>query len=99
STSLAPLSLPDALPISNVRQAVQEGRADYTPVFLSEIPSLFEPGGSLPLDVAFLHVTPPDVTGQCSFGTSVDCAVAAAMNARIRSEEHTSELQSRENLV
>jgi len=67
----------------NVRQAVQEGRADYTPVFLSEIPSLFEPGGALPLDVAFLQVTPPDVTGHCSFGTSVDCAVAAALNAKV----------------
>lgn len=67
----------------NVRRAVQEGRADYTPVFLSEIPSLFQPGGPLPLDVAFLHVTPPDSEGNCSLGVSVDCAVAAAMNADV----------------
>jgi len=67
----------------NTRQAVQEGRADYTPVFLSEIPSLFEPGGSLPLDVAFIHVTPPDSAGNCSLGVSVDCALAAAKHARI----------------
>ncbi len=66
---------------ANVRQAVREGRADYTPVFLSEIPSLFQPGGPLPLNVAFLHVTPPDADGNCSLGVSVDCAVAAATNA------------------
>lgn len=66
----------------NTRQAVQEGRADYTPVFLSEIPALFEPGGSLPLDVAFIHVTPPDADGNCSLGVSVDCALAAARHAR-----------------
>lgn len=67
----------------NVRQAVQEGRADYTPVFLSEIPSLFTRGGQLPLDVAFLHVTPPDARGNCSLGVSVDCALAAARNAQM----------------
>lgn len=67
----------------NVRRAVQEGRADYTPVFLSEIPSLFEAGGALPLDVAFIQVTPPDETGHCSLGVSVDCALAAAENARL----------------
>jgi acetyl-CoA hydrolase len=67
----------------NVRQAVQEGRADYTPIFLSEIPSLFQLGGPLPIDVAFLHVTPPDGDGNCSLGVSVDCAVAAATNADI----------------
>lgn len=67
----------------NTRQAVQEGRADYTPVFLSEIPSLFEPGGSLPLDVAFIHVTPPDADNNCSLGVSVDCALSAAKNARL----------------
>jgi acetyl-CoA hydrolase len=67
----------------NVRTAVQEGRADYTPVFLSEIPALFAPGGALPLDVAFVHVTPPDEQGQCSLGVSVDCALAAAQHARL----------------
>jgi acetyl-CoA hydrolase len=66
----------------NVRDAVADGRADYTPIFLSEIPSLFRPGGALPLDVAFLHVTPPDAAGNCSLGVSVDCALEAARNAR-----------------
>jgi acetyl-CoA hydrolase len=67
----------------NVRQAVADGRADYTPVFLSEIPSLFRSGGPLPLDVAFLHLTRPDAAGNCSLGVSVDCALEAARNARI----------------
>lgn len=67
----------------NVRQAVQEGRADYTPVFLSEIPQLFLAGGPLPINVAFLHVTPPDADGNCSLGVSVDCAVAAANSADV----------------
>jgi len=66
----------------NVRGAVQEGRADYTPIFLSEIPSLFLPGGTLPLDVAFIQVTPPDEHGNCSLGVSVDCALAAARYAK-----------------
>ena len=67
----------------NVRTAVQEGRADYTPIFLSEIPALFQPGGALPLDVALLHVTPPGPDGMCSLGLSVDCALSAARNARL----------------
>lgn len=67
---------------ANTRQAVQEGRADYTPIFLSEIPSLFQPGGALPLDVALIQVTPPGPDGMCSLGLSVDCALAAAQNAR-----------------
>jgi len=66
----------------NVREAVRAGRADYTPVFLSEIPSLFAPGGALPLDVALIHVTPPDAEGYCSLGVSVDCALSAAEHAR-----------------
>ncbi len=66
----------------NVREAVQESRADYTPIFLSQIPGLFAPGGPLPLDVAFLHVTPPDAAGNCSLGVSVDCALSAGRNAR-----------------
>jgi 4-hydroxybutyrate CoA-transferase len=66
----------------NVRQAVQEGRADYTPIFLSDIPRQFEPGGALPLDVAFIQVSPPDREGRCTLGVSVDCAMAAAIHAR-----------------
>lgn len=67
----------------NVRTAVAEGRADYTPVFLSAIPSLFLPGGPLPLDIALVQVTPPDDAGFCSLGVSVDCAPAAIHAARI----------------
>lgn len=67
----------------NVRDAVCDGRADYTPIFLSEIPGLFAPGGALPLDVALIHVTPPDQDGNCSLGVSVDCALAASRHARI----------------
>ena len=67
---------------ANVRQAVIEGRADYTPVFLSDIPGLFANGG-LPLDVALIQVSPPDAQGNCSLGVSVDVAQSAVRNARI----------------
>ncbi len=66
---------------SNVRDAVNAGRADYTPVFLSEVPSLFR--GPLPLDVALLQVTPPDAHGFCRLGASIACARAAADTASI----------------
>lgn len=66
----------------NVRQAVNEGRADYTPVFLSEIPSLFE-SRAIPIDVCLLQVSPPDAHGYCSYGVSVDCTIAARKQARI----------------
>ena len=66
----------------NVRQAVNEGRADFTPVFLSEIPGLFK-NGQLPLDVAVIHVTPPDEHGFCSFGVEVSVTKPAAQAARI----------------
>jgi 4-hydroxybutyrate CoA-transferase len=65
----------------NVRRAVEEGRADYVPVFLSEVPSLFR-SGILPLDVALIHVSPPDRHGFCSLGVSVDAARAAVQTAR-----------------
>jgi 4-hydroxybutyrate CoA-transferase len=65
----------------NVRQAINEGRADYLPVFLSEIPRLFT-GGILPVDVALIHVSPPDEHGFCAFGVGVDCTKAAAEVAR-----------------
>ncbi len=51
----------------NVRQAVQQGRADFTPVLLSEFPLLFKQG-VLPVDVAFVHLSPPDEHGFCSYG-------------------------------
>ncbi|NIA18553.1 MAG: GNAT family N-acetyltransferase [Simkaniaceae bacterium] len=66
---------------SNVREAVAEGRADYTPVFLSEIPRLFR-HGKLPVDVALIQVSPPDKHGYCSYGVSVDVTKAAAESAR-----------------
>ena len=65
---------------SNVREAVNEGRADFVPIFLSDIPALFT-SGQLPLDVALIHVSPPDAHGYCSLGTSVDAAIAAAVQS------------------
>eukprot|EP00871_Galdieria_phlegrea_P004121 jgi/Galph1/470/GphlegSOOS_G5164.1 len=68
---------------ANVREAVNSGRADYTPVFLSEIPSLFR-NGSIPLDVALVQTTPPDNHGYVSLGTSVDCTRAALEMAKYK---------------
>jgi acetyl-CoA hydrolase len=64
-----------------VRKAVNQGDADYTPVFLSEIPALFEPD-RLPVDVALIQVSPPDEHGFCSFGVSVDIIKPGAEKAR-----------------
>ncbi len=66
---------------ANVREAVRAGRADYLPVFLSDIPQLFR-SGAIPLDVALLNLSAPDDHGYCSFGSSVDVALAAAGSAR-----------------
>jgi acyl-CoA hydrolase len=63
---------------SSTREAVNSSRGDYLPVFLSEIPGLFK-NGYLPIDVAIIHVSPPDKHGYCSLGTSVDIA-RTAMN-------------------
>ena len=60
----------------NARAAVNEGRADYVPVFLSDVPRLFE-SGALPLDAVFVNATPPDRHGFCSLGTSVEAMHAA----------------------
>jgi acyl-CoA hydrolase len=65
----------------NIREAVNDGRADYVPIFLSEIPILFK-RGILPLDVAIVQVSPPDKHGYCSLGVSVDIAVSAVMAAK-----------------
>jgi 4-hydroxybutyrate CoA-transferase len=67
---------------ANVRDAVNEGRADFIPIFLSEIESLFS-SGNLPIDVALIHVSPPDEHGFCSFGAGVDTTKTAAECARI----------------
>jgi 4-hydroxybutyrate CoA-transferase len=61
---------------ANVRDAVARGEADYVPAFLSEMPRLFR-NRVLPLDVALVHVSPPDKHGYCSLGVSVDIARAA----------------------
>lgn len=67
---------------SNVRSAVREGRADYTPIFLSEIPRLLR-SRRVPIDVALIQVSPPDEHGFCSYGVSVDVVKAAAESADI----------------
>jgi acyl-CoA hydrolase len=64
-----------------VRKAIDEGAADFIPIFLSDIPSLFLTR-RVPLDVALLQLSPPDVHGHCTLGTSVDAALAAALSAR-----------------
>jgi 4-hydroxybutyrate CoA-transferase len=63
----------------NARAAVNEGRADYVPTFLSDVPRLFQ-SGAVPLDAVLVNVTPPDRHGFCSLGVSVE-----AMHAAIRS--------------
>ena len=65
-----------------LRQAVAENRADFVPIFLSDIPGLFLLG-TVKLDVAFVQVSPPDAHGLCSLGTSCDAAKAAAETARV----------------
>jgi 4-hydroxybutyrate CoA-transferase len=65
----------------NVREAINEGRADYTPIYLSEIEVLFE-SGAMPIDVALIEVSPPDSHGFCSFGVGVDTTLTAAKCAR-----------------
>jgi acyl-CoA hydrolase len=64
----------------NARVAVNEGRADYIPVFLSDIPELFMTGIQ-PLDAVLINVSPPDAHGYCSLGTSVDAVLSAIQAA------------------
>ena len=66
----------------NTRTAVREGRADFTPVFLSEIPILFR-SGRAPVDAALVQVSPPDAEGFASLGVSVDVVRAAVDSARV----------------
>jgi acyl-CoA hydrolase len=66
---------------ASLRQAVKDGYADYVPVFLSEIPELFRQK-ILPIDVAIVHVSPPDLHGYCSLGVSVDIARSAVNTAK-----------------
>ena len=67
---------------ANVRKAVHDGRADFTPVLLSEFPLLFK-NRVLPLDVALIQVAPPDEHGFCSIGVEVGLTKSAAEAARI----------------
>lgn len=67
---------------ANIRKAVQEGRADFTPVLLSEFPLLFK-HGILPIDVAVIHVSTPDEHGFCSLGVEVGLTKSAAESAKV----------------
>lgn len=67
---------------ANIRKAVNEGRADFTPVFLSELPLLFK-NGILPVDVAIIHVSLPDEHGFCSLGVEVGLTKSPAESAKI----------------
>lgn len=66
---------------TNVREWANSETGDYIPIFLSEIPHLFN-SGLLPIDVAILQVSPPDKHGYCTLGTSIDAALSAAKNAK-----------------
>ena len=66
---------------ANVRDAINDGRADYTPIYLSEIEDLFI-SGAMPLDIALVQVSPPDAHGFCSFGVGVDTTLTASNQAR-----------------
>ncbi len=67
---------------TNTREAVNQGRADFVPVFLSEIPRLFY-SGEINIEVALIHVSPPDEHGFCSFGVGVETTKAATEVARV----------------
>ena len=65
----------------NVRHTIQAGNGSYTPVFLSELPILFK-RNIVPIDVAFIQVSPPDRHGYCSLGVSIEATLAAIENAK-----------------
>ena len=66
---------------ANVRHTLKAGNGSYTPVFLSELPYLFRKK-VLPLDVAFIHVSPPDIHGYCSLGVSVEATLSAIESSK-----------------
>jgi len=68
---------------ANVRKATQSYRADYIPVFLSEVPKLFRED-VIKLDVALFQISPPDAHGYCSLGTSVDASIAVIEKAKLK---------------
>jgi acyl-CoA hydrolase len=67
---------------ANVRRAIEEARADFMPVFLSDVPELFR-SGCVPLDVALVQLSPPDRHGNATLGTSCEAARSAVDNARV----------------
>lgn len=67
---------------SNIRDVIQEGFGDYTPILLSDVPKLFD-SGSLPIDIALIQVTPPNIHGRVSLGISVDIVRSAIENASL----------------
>ncbi|HEY4490991.1 MAG TPA: acetyl-CoA hydrolase/transferase C-terminal domain-containing protein, partial [Acidobacteriota bacterium] len=66
---------------ANVRQAINDGRADFIPIFLGEIEALIA-SRAIPIDVALIHLSPPDEHGFCSFGVGIDTSKTAAEHAR-----------------
>jgi 4-hydroxybutyrate CoA-transferase len=76
---------------ANVRKAVQDGRAEFIPIFLSEVPLLFK-RNIIPVDVALLNVSPPDEHGFCSFGVDVGTIKTAADKAKIVIAQINSEM-------
>lgn len=77
---------------ASTRKAIEEGRADFTPCFFSEIPRLFKRGGNLPVDVAMVKVSKPDKHGYCSFGVSNDYTKPAVENAKMIIAEVNTEM-------
>jgi len=75
----------------NVRESVAQGRADYTPIFLGEIPELFQ-SGRVVIDVALIGVSPPDEHGYCSYGVSVDIVKSATESAQVVIAEVSSQM-------
>jgi len=74
-----------------VREAVNSGRADFTPVLLSELPLLFT-RGILPVDVAFVHLSPPDEEGYCTFGIESGLTKSSAETAKVIIAEVNSQM-------
>lgn len=66
---------------ANIRNAVADGRAQYVPIFLSDIPAIFR-SGQIPLDATLIHCSPPDSHGFCSLGCSVEATVAAISQSK-----------------
>ncbi|QDR79498.1 acetyl-CoA hydrolase/transferase family protein [Sporomusa termitida] len=64
------------------RKAIEEGRADFTPIYLSEVPLLFT-NGTISIDTFITQVSPPDKHGYCSFGVSVDYSMALVRSAKL----------------